>query len=184
MTRPGTRTPPHLAFDPRRPWRGLVLAAVGLAIVACGPGGAPDPGPDGVPDPAEGLQIRVGIDRAVYAPGDPIRVRIEVVNRLDIPRTLAFRDGQRVDAVIEDEEGVEVLRWSRDQLFTQALGEELLEPGEEGRSWEVEVYAPATPGSYRLRGILTGSDVVLEAGVPVQVTVDGDLDEGWDTSEG
>ncbi len=121
----------------------------------------------------DGLQLVVGIDRASYAPSAPIQVRVRVLNRHEEPRTLAFRDGKRVDAVLEDEEGVEIARWSDDMMFTQALGEETIEPGDTGRSWELELSAPEAPGNYRIRGVLEAIEGRLEASIPVQVSAGG-----------
>jgi hypothetical protein len=158
-----------------------LLVAIGLALAACG-SEPPASGGDLDTDPAEGLQIRVSIDRPAYAPGAPIQIRIEAVNRLEEARTLSFRDGQRVDAILEDDDGREVARWSRDQVFTQALGEETLEPGDEGVGWELEMEAPEAPGHYHLRGMLTATGLELEATVPVEVTADGALGDLWDTA--
>jgi hypothetical protein len=169
---------PHGA---RRFDRTPLIAAIAVALAGC-VAEAPAPANDVDTDPAEGLQIRVAIDRPAYAPGSPIQVRIEAVNRLEETRTLSFRDGQRVDAILEDEEGREVARWSTDRMFAQALGEEVLEPGDEGLGWDLELEAPEAAGSYRLRGLLTAVDLELEATVPVEVTGDGNLGALWDAA--
>lgn len=128
----------------------------------------------------DGLQLILEVDRVSYAPGATIQARIQVVNRLNQPRTLSFSSGQRVDAVLEDDAGVEVVRWSDGQMFTQALGEERFEPGEEGRSWDLELVAPEVTGSYRLRGFLSALEGILEASLPVEV-VDGSSPNPDDT---
>ncbi len=120
----------------------------------------------------DGLQLILEVDRVSYAPGATIRVRIQVVNRLDQPRTLSFSSGQRVEALLVDDAGAEVVRWSDGQVFTQALGEERFEPGEEGRAWDLEISAPEVTGSYRLRGYLTALEGTLEASLPVEVVDD------------
>jgi hypothetical protein len=128
----------------------------------------------------DGLQLILEVDRVSYPPGATIRARIQVVNRLNQPRTLSFSSGQRVDAVLEDESGAEVVRWSDGHMFTQALGEERFEPGDEGRAWDLELVAPEVTGSYRLRGFLTAMEGTLEASLPVEV-VDGNSPNPDDT---
>lgn len=155
---------------------GLALLMAGMILGGCGENDAPEPADDRAPlgeaspeTATDGLQLILGIDHVTYAPGATIQMVIRVVNRLDEPRTLVFPSGQRVDAVILDDDGGVVSRWSDDQMFTQAVGEERFEPGEEGRRWDLQLTAPDTPGSYRLRGLLTSSDGNLEATLPVEV---------------
>jgi hypothetical protein len=155
----------------------LALLLALLALSGCGGDEPPVPAdtPISRADEAaatatEGLQLILGIDRVSYPPGAPIQVRIRVMNRMDEPRTVSFSTGQRVDAVLVDEAGNEVVRWSDGQIFTQALGEEHFEPGEEGLSWELDLVAPEITGTYRLRGFLTAVQGTLEASLPVDVT--------------
>jgi hypothetical protein len=127
-------------------------------------------------DPAEGIQVQVGIDRVAYEPGATVRIRISARNTGDAPRTLPFSDGQRVDAELRSEDGPILLRWSDDQMFTQALGEETLPADDEGLVWELELPAPAETGRYTLVGRVTATGMTLEARVPLQVTADGTPD--------
>jgi hypothetical protein len=155
---------------------GLALVLAGVMLGGCGEADAPqavdDRAPAGEESPetaTDGLQLILGIDHVTYAPGATIHMVIRVVNRLDEPRTLVFSDGQRVDAVLLDDDGEVVSRWSDGQMFTQAVGEERFEPGDEGRQWDLELTAPETPGSYRLRGTLTAAAGNLETTLPVEV---------------
>ncbi len=155
----------------------LLLLPVLFLLGGCGDTDrteTPDPGaepeaPAAVVDPAEGLQVILAMDRLIHTPGDTVQVELVVVNRLDTPRTLAFRDGQRTELVVQDEAGAEVFRWSEGQMFTQALGEERFEPGDEGRFWTLRFPAPERAGSYRITGILTARDAPLEASLPLEV---------------
>jgi hypothetical protein len=155
---------------------GLAFVLAGVMLGGCGETDAPEPVDDRAPAGEEspetatdGLQLILGIDHVTYAPGATIHMVIRVVNRLDEPRTLVFSDGQRVDAVLLDDDGEVVSRWSDGQMFTQAVGEERFEPGDEGRQWDLELTAPETPGSYRLRGLLTATAGNLETTLPVEV---------------
>lgn len=140
---------------------------------------AADPSPEArsgeaaADDPREaaldGLQLILAIDRLAYGPGDTIQMELVVVNRLDEPRTLRFPTAQRVDARILDAAGEERLRWSETQVFAQVMGEETLEPGDEGRRWTLELVAPDEIGSYRLVGLLVANEGPLEAILPLEV---------------
>lgn len=165
---------PRRGLPPRpllTPWGLLTLGAL---LAACGNG---DPAPAATPgaqdemvDPAEGIQFMVGIDRGAYRPGEPMRVRMQVLNILEEERTLAFRSAQRFDILLVTREGQEVSRWSEGRSFAQALGAEELHPGSEGRVWEETMDAPGQPGSYRLEAILTADGMDLRASVPVEVS--------------
>ncbi|TVP45522.1 MAG: hypothetical protein EA350_08910 [Gemmatimonadales bacterium] len=176
-TVPGDRTDvPFRTPRSARSASGLAVLLAGVMLGGCGETGTPEPADDRAPLEAEspeaatdGLQLSLGIDHVTYAPGATIQVVIRVVNRLDEPRTLVFPDGQRVDAVLLDDDGEVVSRWSDGQMFTQALGEERFEPGDEGRQWELVLTAPETPGSYRIRGLLTSMEGNLETTLPVEV---------------
>jgi hypothetical protein len=171
---------PHRDVAPRFPARlspSPAFAAFPLLLLLWGCGGeAPEEFPPaGVEEgeaaeaPGEGLQVILAMDRLVHAPGDTVQVELVVVNRLDQPRTLSFRDGQRTELLVHDEDGDTVYRWSDGQMFTQALGEERFEPGDEGRYWSLRFPAPEAPGNYRITGILTAADAPLEANLPLEV---------------
>jgi hypothetical protein len=117
----------------------------------------------------DGIQLILGIDHLTYAPGEPIELRLRVVNRLDAPRSLTFSTGQRVDGVLLNEGGIEVARWSHDQMFTQALGEEVLPVGNGGLEWTLELIAPSEPGRYELKGLIPTLEGTLEATLPLEV---------------
>jgi hypothetical protein len=153
-------------------WTGILIMAL---MSACGPDAAPSPGDDAA-DPAEGLRFDLGIDRAQYAPGDSVQVRIRVENHGEVVRNLSFPDARRADVEIVDAAGEVVARWSDDRAFAQVLGEETLRPGDGGLSWELALEAPAAEGAYRLRGVLVASEVRLETSLPFQVGEGGEAD--------
>jgi hypothetical protein len=155
--------------------RALLAGALVLAVSAgCGNGEAPPDAAPGAPeegvDPSEGIHFRLGIDQGTYGPGETIRVRMEVANVLEEERALFFRTGQRYDLILLTAEGEEVLRWSEDQSFTQALAMEELLPGSEPVVWEESLQAPTVPGSYRLEAVVVADWMDLSATVPVEVS--------------
>lgn len=116
----------------------------------------------------EGLEIRLGIDRVEYLPGDSIGVIITVGNPTNRPRRLSFASSQRYELVLTDSNGDEVHRWSDDRAFLQALEELFLEPGAE-EAWLETLPVPERPGSYLLHGMIPARDGELGTRVPVQV---------------
>jgi hypothetical protein len=155
--------------------RALLSGALVLVVSAgCGNGEPPPDAAPGAPeegvDPSEGIHFRVGIDQGTYAPGETIRVRMEVANVLEEERALFFRTGQRYDLILLTAEGEEVHRWSEDRSFTQALATEELLPGAEPVVWEESLQAPSVPGSYRLEAVVVADWMDLSATVPVEVS--------------
>ncbi len=127
--------------------------------------------PDALPpEPLEGLQLNVAMERLEYAPGDAIPVSLQISNRSEETRTLSFRTTQRYDLVLLTDQGEVLARWSEDQVFGQALGEEVLEGDSDGPVWDVEWEAPETPGSYRLEAVILPAEGELRMGVPIEVT--------------
>lgn len=138
------------------------------AAAAPVPGGAADGlGSDPVPAELEGLETIVGIDQASYAPGDPIRVVIGVVNRAPTTKTLEFPSSMRYDLVLR-QQGEERFRWSEGRAFAQALGEVTLEPGQ-SVEFEESILAPNVPGGYELQALVASRPQGLEVVLPVRV---------------
>jgi hypothetical protein len=125
---------------------------------------------NGVPEMAwdEGLEIRLGIDRVRYRPGDSIEVLIAVRNATNRPRRLSFATSQRYDLILTDSGGEEVHRWSADRAFMQALGDLALEPGAE-EAWTESLPAPDRPGPYTLQGTVPTLEGALRTRLPVEV---------------
>lgn len=97
---------------------------------------------------------------------DGVSFALVVTNTGSDPITAQFSDGCRVDVAVEDD-GTEVWRFTDDRLFTQVLGEERFDPGEE-RRFEVEWDDP-DPGVYTATAELTAVDQECTASAPVSV---------------
>jgi hypothetical protein len=172
---------------------GALLAA---ALLACGPAadgtdageaageGRPDAAarptpPDTAGDGPAGRRegpaygIRLTTDRAVYSPGDTIRMRLEVFRRGGEALTLSFPTAQRHDFVLRGPDasgpGGEVWRWSDDRFFAQSTATVNLDADRPAITAAAARPAPATPGLYRLEGRLTASKWPVSAVVPVTV---------------
>lgn len=110
---------------PMRPHGARAFALMAVLASACA---TPQGGEDGAErsltadDLAMSLEAQVG-DTAVH-------FRLHATNTSDAPVVLEFASGQRFDFIVRDAGGSEVWRWSEDRMFTQALGQESIPPGE------------------------------------------------------
>ena len=165
-----------------RRWLPRLALVAALALGGCG-NDAPPPVSDTDPDasaatpgeevPDEGIELLLAVDQMTYSPGESVQVFLQLSNRSDQSRTLSFRTGQRYDLVILDSAGTELHRWSDDRSFTQALGQEELEAGQEGPAWEETLTAPDTPGEYRLRATVPAEGADLRTELPFEVSEEG-----------
>jgi hypothetical protein len=153
---------------PRRSILAALLSASLLGIAGCGEEAAPPAEETIASDPADGLELQFGVQKANYAPGDSIRAVVRVENRSDELRTLEFSSSQRFDIIVLDSAEVSIHSWSADKSFLQALEEEILEPGGELR-YDGSVIAPAIPGGYLLKGVITTTGTSLESTLPIAV---------------
>lgn len=132
------------------PSRPAVLLAVFL-LAACTPmmTGTPDPHPE----LAASLQVTPAEGTVAFA--------LQVTNASDTPVELVFPTGQSFDFLVL-RDGQEVWRWSLDRMFTQAIREETLPPGETlhyRAEWDARA---ARPGEYRAVGRLTSTSHPVE----------------------
>jgi hypothetical protein len=92
---------------------------------------------------------------------DSVRFHLRVTNASEAPVELTFPTGQSFDFVVL-QNGREVWRWSGDRMFTQAIREERLAPGET-RSFSAEWQPPASlRGELEVRAVLTALEHRLE----------------------
>lgn len=186
---PGSRrpdAPPRL-----RPATALLL----VATLACGPGDGPAPGSGGTAGPRDtaapadaggpggahraptpetpAYGIRVTTDRALYAPGDTIRMELEVFRRGGDPVTLYFATAQRHDFLLRGPESATTpavaWRWSDGRFFAQSTDTVTLGPERPALTAAARHPAPGRPGRYRLEARVTASEWPLSATVPITV---------------
>lgn len=141
----------------------LAVAAMAFLAAACNPPVAAAPAPHPAGEAAGGgapLVVTLQTDAAA----DSVRFTLQVTNSSAEPVTLRFSSGQSYDFSVRDG-ATEVWRWSGDMMFTQALRDETLAPGQT-RSWS-EVWRPAAG----LRGhTLTATARLASTSHPVERT--------------
>jgi Intracellular proteinase inhibitor len=107
------------------------------------------------------MQLTLHTDRESYRPGDPVQLRLEVLNDTAEPVTLLFNSSQKYEFEVLWEDQL-LWRWSADRVFAQMLTKETIAPGQgiqyeaawDGRRSDGEL---ARPGEYNARGVLTTS---------------------------
>jgi len=108
-------------------------------------------------------------DWAVYTPEQPVNIEFCVFNRTGEEITLYFRNAQRYDFTIEDEEGNEVWRWSKDMMFAMVLGEETLGPTNPEIIYKAEYKDKLSPGYYKVTGIFVAQDRLMSGNIIIMV---------------
>ena len=129
------------------PLRAWILGLVMLTGAACTPREQPEP--------AGGGPLLLSVQAAPSA--DRVRFTLQVTNTAEAPVRLSFASGQSFDFIVS-RGGVEVWRWSSENMFTQALRSETLGPGETVTHDAVWIPGSRLPGEYSVVGVLTSSD--------------------------
>ncbi|HSJ05271.1 MAG TPA: BsuPI-related putative proteinase inhibitor [Longimicrobiales bacterium] len=104
-----------------------------ILLVACAPQAR-----DGVDLEGAGAPPELGSTMTAAVAGDSVHFELHITNVTGGPVSLEFTTAQRYDFEVADGEGVPVWRWSDDMMFAQALGTDVLAPGESRRyaaSW-------------------------------------------------
>jgi hypothetical protein len=104
------------------------------------------------------MQLLLRTDREGYHAGQPVQLRLEVINDKDEPLRLQFGSTRQFDFEVLWEDQL-IWRWSADRLFAQVITERILPPGERwtfeatwnGRQSSGEV---VKPGEYLARAYL------------------------------
>ena len=141
--------------------------AAGISILFLMVGCSEPPSQPSDPSPVEtgnehsnGLSVEIEVrDAGSSQVDEPVDLLLVVT--ASHPVTLQFSSGQRFDFVVS-KDGEEVWRWSGDQFFTQALGEESLSAGDELR-YEAQ-WTPTEEGSYEVLGLVTATNPEFEEG--------------------
>ena len=139
---------------------GLTLVLLALPGAACGD-----------PPPSTNAPSSVAVVLELELPGgpeaelqslsaaEPIQLRLTLRNPTDSEIRLAFASGRTHDVVITDESGAVRWRWSEGRMFSQALSELVLGPGED-QTFELlcnpgEIADPAPAGErYRATALI------------------------------
>lgn len=146
-----------------------LAASFSLLILMAGCSQPSGQAPEGPGRQPKGLTIDLQVgDGETARAGEPVALLL--VLTASGPVTLQFNSGQRFDFIIRAD-GEEVWRWSEDQFFTQALGEESLSAGDELR-YDAQ-WTPEEEGSYGVLGTVTASnpDLIEEGSLSAEATL-------------
>lgn len=145
----------------------LLFLTLAIFLTACGTSSTAEP------DIANGSSEGVVEDEviALLEKMDNNLYRYTVSNQTDEAVTFEFTSGQRYDFTLSNEVGDEVFRLSSVSTYMQALGEEMLEPGDK-LEYEFEVpQVELESGVYTLKAWLTpkeGSKFEMETDYTVE----------------
>ncbi len=136
-----------------------LLLLLALAVLGAAPAAAQVP-----PDSSDAVFARVATDKPVYAPGEPVEIRVFAVNPAPVPVDLGFASGCLADYDVDGQ-----YRWLDHAACTMNAPRITLAPGEE-RPMGRFVHTPAdyelAPGSHVITGAVVG---YAKAQVRIQV---------------
>ena len=144
--------------------RWLVVFVLITALAGCGDDGG---GSERQAGTQKGLALSVSFDEPLRS-GRPVTWTLEVENGGPDAVTLVFRSGKDGDVALV-QGGREAYRWSGTRYFTQAVRNELLEPGEKKTFTLEEKALPAEAGDYELVAELDSEPAPPPARRPVKV---------------
>jgi len=113
--------------------------------------------------------ISMSTDKMSYSDGEPITMTLKIFNYTGEDIVFHFNTSQRYDFIIEDEEGNEVWRWSKDMMFAQMLGEEILGPDNPEIIYTAEYKGKLSPGYYKVTAIFVAQDRPMSGSVIIEV---------------
>ena len=113
--------------------------------------------------------ISITTDKMSYSVGEPIMMTLKILNYTKEDIVFHFNTSQRYDFIIEDEEGSEIWRWSKDRMFAMMLGEEILGPNNPEVTYTAEYSDKLSPGYYKITGIFVAQDRPMSGNVIIIV---------------
>lgn len=113
--------------------------------------------------------ISMMTDRISYSVGEPITMAIKVFNHTGEEIIFHFNTAQRYDFIIEDEEGNEIWRWSKERMFAMVLGEETLGPTNTEVIFTEGYKGKLSQGYYKVTGIFIARDRPMSGSIVVEV---------------
>jgi hypothetical protein len=113
--------------------------------------------------------ISMSTDKMSYSVGEPIKMTLKIFNYTEEDIAFQFNTSQRYDFIIEDKEGEEIWRWSKDKMFAMVLGEETLGPTNTEITYTAEYKDKLSPGYYKVTGILVAQDRPMSGNVIIIV---------------
>ena len=113
--------------------------------------------------------ISMSTDKMNYSVGEPIKMTFKIFNYKEENIVFYFNTSQRYDFIIEDEEGNEIWRWSKDMMFGMVLGEETLGPNNLDIIYKAEYKDKLSPGYYKITGIFVAQDRPMSGSITIEV---------------
>lgn len=113
--------------------------------------------------------ISMSTDKMSYSVGEPIKMTFKIFNCNEEDVVFHFNTSQRYDFIIEDEEGNEVWRWSKDMMFAMALGEEILRPTNSEVIYKAEYKGKLSPGYYKITGVFIAQEKPMSGSIIIEV---------------
>ena len=113
--------------------------------------------------------VFVATDKMSYSMGEPITMTLKIFNYTEEDIVFYFNSAQRYDFIIEDEEGNEVWRWSKNMMFAQMLGEEILGPDNPEIIYTLKYQSKLSSGYYKINGIFVAQEKPMSGSIVVEV---------------
>ncbi len=108
-------------------------------------------------------------DKMSYTIGEPIVMTLKIFNYTKEGIIFHFNTSQRYDFIIEDEEGNEIWRWSKDMMFAMMLGEEILGPDSPEIIYVTKYQGKLSSGYYKVTGIFIARDRPMSGSIIIDV---------------
>ena len=115
-----------------------------------------------------GFGLSLATNKGIYKEGEPIELALKVFNYSKDNIIFNFKNGQRYDFIIENEEGEKVWQWSQGKMFTMALGREILGPDNREIVYKENYSGKLKPGNYKITGIFTSMERMMGS---IEITV-------------
>ena len=113
--------------------------------------------------------ISISTDKMSYPVGEPIIITLKIFNYTEEDFIFHFNTSQRYDFIIEDEEGNEVWRWSKDRMFAMVLGEESLGLTNMEITYTADYRNKLGLGYYRITGIFVAQEKPMSGSIVIEV---------------
>ena len=106
----------------------------------------------------KGFGLSLSANKGIYKEGEAIEAALKVFNYSKDNIIFNFKDGQRYDFIIDNEEGEKVWQWSQGKMFTMALGREILGPDNREIVYREIYNGKLKSGNYKVTGIFTSME--------------------------
>ncbi|MBU4349638.1 hypothetical protein KJ599_04890 [bacterium] len=113
--------------------------------------------------------VSISTDKISYSINEPVKMTLKIFNYTEEDIVFHFNTSQRYDFIIEDEEGNEIWRWSKDRMFAMMLGEETLGPTNTEVIYTAEYNDRLSTGYYKVTGIFVAQEKPMSGSIIIAV---------------